>query len=350
MKIAIDISPIKENKEISHKIRGVGRYTELLANNIEKYDKENQYIFFTRGENLPKDVDLIHYPYFDPFFITLPFFKRKRFVVTVHDLIPLIFPQYFPYGFKGSFKWILQKYSLREAEGIITDSQQSANDVKRIVKVSPEKLYIVHLAVEEDFKVIKDQNLMLRIRKKYNLPENFLLYVGDATWNKNLPRIVEAVKKTRKTLVLVGKSLAQQNFNRANKWNKDLIRVRELIKNDHDFINLGYLEKRDLIILYNLATMLIMPSLYEGFGLPILEAMNCGCPVLASREGSIPEVGGKALYYVDPYDIQSIEKGIVDLWGNRKLVLEISKKGFDQARKFSVRKMITETSAAYKAL
>src|SRR5438132_1282512 len=105
MKIAFDISPISLSKLLSHRVRGTGFYVENLKKSLLKYFPNHTYIFFQRGDTLPSDIDLVHYPYFEPFFLTLPFFKKYRTVITVHDLTPLVFPQEFPIGIKGKLKW-----------------------------------------------------------------------------------------------------------------------------------------------------------------------------------------------------------------------------------------------------
>ncbi len=109
MKIAIDISPLNDTSLISHRVRGVGFYLKYLKTALLKYYPLNEFVFFTRGDRIDKSVDLVHYPYFDPFFITLPIFEKHKRIVTVHDLTPLVFPQDFPSGVKGNFKWQIPK-------------------------------------------------------------------------------------------------------------------------------------------------------------------------------------------------------------------------------------------------
>jgi len=112
MKIAIDVSPL----QTGHKVRGVGFYLEHLKDALVKYFPDNEYVFFERGENLPRDIDLVHFPYFEPFFLALPLYKKFKTVVTVHDLTPIVFPNAFPRGIKGEIKWQMQRYALRRAD------------------------------------------------------------------------------------------------------------------------------------------------------------------------------------------------------------------------------------------
>jgi glycosyltransferase involved in cell wall biosynthesis len=350
MKIALDTSPVSSKSNSAHKVRGVGSYIMMLKDNLAKFDKNNEYIFVDDGK-FPNDVDLIHFPYFEPFFISLPFKTKTKFIVTVHDLTPIVFPEHFPSGIKGKLRWQVQKRRLRKASAIVADSDSSKNDINRIVGIPESKIHTVYLAADERFKRLKTEDLgPERLKEKYNLPDNFLLYVGDATWNKNLPRIVEAVKKTKFPVVMAGKIWGETSASIPdNPWNKDLRLVFEQIETDTRFIRLGYVPDDDLVKIYNTADLLLMPSLYEGFGLPVLEAMNCGCPVITSREGSLPEVGGGAVYYVeDALDPRKIADAITALMEDKKLRDEFSKRGLTQAKKFTVKNSIEQLSKIYE--
>jgi glycosyltransferase involved in cell wall biosynthesis len=342
MKIAIDVSPL----QTGHKVRGVGFYLENLKSALLKYFPDNNYVFFQRGEKLTNDIQIIHFPYFEPFFLALPIYKKFKTVVTVHDLTPIVFPKAFPRGIKGELKWQMQKFALKRADAILTDSKSSKKDIQRYVGVRENKIHVVYLAAGEQFTKLKTENL--KLKTKYGLPDEFVLYVGDVTWNKNLPRLIEAVKKLRIPLVMVGKSLISEEYDRNNPWNKDLNKINELARNDKNIIRLGFLEKDELVQIYNLATVFVMPSLYEGFGLPILEAMACGCPVVTSKEGSIPEVAGEAALYVDAYDVESIASGIRRVFVDEKLQKELVKKGSRNVKGFSWEKTAEKTLDVYK--
>ena len=350
MKVAIDISPLSENRLLSHRVRGTGFYIKNLKKSLLKYYPQNKYIFFNKEEKVPSDLDLIHYPYFEPFFLTLPIRKKFKTVVTVHDLTPLVFPEHFPSGIKGELKWVLQKYSLQKADAVIADSICSKKDIIRYAKVPEDKIHVVYLAAGEEFKKMEKSSILGSIRKKYNLPDKFVLYVGDVTWNKNLPRLIEAVMKINVSLVMVGKALIEKNFDRNNPWNQDLVKVQELANDDKRIIRLGLVPTEDLVSIYSLATVFVMPSLYEGFGLPILEAMSCGCPVVASKGGSLAEVVGEAGRYIDSYDIDSIAKGISEVFNSASLQKELSQKGIIQSKKFTWKKTADETMSVYKSV
>jgi glycosyltransferase involved in cell wall biosynthesis len=344
MKIAIDVSPLSSG----HKVRGVGFYIEYLKKALVEYFPENKYQFFTKGESIEKSTDIVHYPYFEPFFLSLPIIKKHRTVVTVHDLTPLIFPRHFPPGLKGSLRWQIQKNSLRRAGGIITDSYTSQKDIAGILGISKNQINVAYLAASEEFCKLALGNWRQEIIKKYNLPEKFVLYVGDVTWNKNIPRLIEAIKEINLTLVMVGKTIAESNFDSRNPWNKDILTAQKMMEGDKRFIRLGFVPTEDLAAIYNIATVFVFPSIYEGFGLPIVEAMQSGCPVVLSKEGCLPEIGGKAAFYVNPYSASSIADGIGEVFFTGKLQKDLSEKGLKQARKFSWKKTAGETILAYQ--
>lgn len=348
MKIAIDITPIQGSDQ-GHKVRGVGFYLEHLKKSLVKYFPENEYIFFTQSGEVNDDVDVVHYPYFDPFFFTLPLSKKHKTVVTVHDLTPLVFPQHFPAGLKGSLRWQIQKYKLKKVDGIITDSKASREDIIKIVGVSGSKVDVAYLAAGEEYRRISKKEIVdKKIKEKYNLPDKFVLYVGDVTWNKNLPRFLHAIKKLHLPLVMVGKVLVDKNFDTSHPWNKDLVEVQKLVEGDTSIARLGFVPTEDLVYLYNMATVFVFPSVYEGFGLPVLEAMQCGSPVVTTKGGSLSEVAGDAAILVDGYDIQNMANGIQEVCSNEKLQKELREKGFEQAKKFSWKKTAEETINAYK--
>lgn len=340
MRIAIDVSPL----ESGHKVRGVGFYLEHLKSSLLEYSPEHEYLFFSQKEEITKDIDLVHYPYFDPFFLTLPLAKKYKTVVTVHDLTPLVFPKHFPAGLKGNLRWQAQKFNLKKVDAIIADSLASKNDIINIIGIPKNKISVAYLAAGKEFQIINDTE---KILKKFNLPEKFVLYVGDVTWNKNLPRLIKAVKKINVPLVLVGKSIANKEYDNTNPWNRDLVTVQSLIENEKNITALGFVEAKELVALYNAATLFAFPSVYEGFGLPIIEAMQSGCPVVTTNGGSIPEVAGDAAYFVDGYNVEDIAEGLLKVYESKNLQRELSKKGLQQAKNFSWKKTAEATLAVY---
>lgn len=329
MKIAINTLPLSSG----HKNRGIGIYTKNLIENITKFDKENHYVFFENVNEL-KSVDLIHYPFFDPFFLTLPINKPFPTIVTVHDLTPIIFSKDYPRGIKGEIKWKIQKYSLKSSAHVITDSDNSKKDIKKILNISPDKISVVYLAVSENFKLLDKGDWISEIKNKYHLKNDFVLYVGDVNYNKNIPGLFKAFSRVEKKdldLVLVGAA-----FENPAVFDKSQVPQNSKI--------LGYIPEEDLIKLYNLAKLLCLPSFYEGFGLPVLEALSCGCQVVASDNSSLPEIGGEAVFYCDPENPHNIALKITEAINQPK----DKKTLISQARSFSWEKTALETIKVYE--
>ena len=364
MRIAIDISPLTTGHFLQHRVRGTGFYLTNLKESLLKYYPKDEFVFIKRGDKIPKGVELVHIPYFEPFFITLPIRKKYPTVVTVHDLTPLVFPDKFPSGKKGSIKWHLQKKSLKNCDLIITDSYSSKKDIHKFTGIPLDKIEVVYLAAAAHFQRTKNptspkvreaskkQSLIINqqsvIKRKYSLPENFLLYVGDATWNKNLPNLIKSVGQTGHNLVIAGSAFLNKDYDRSNPWNRDLYEAQVLASGNKNIKALGFVSDEDLALLYNLATAFIMPSFYEGFGLPVLEAMQSGCPVITTKEGSLAEVADSAAFFVDPYSTDSIKEGIESVMSDLALRKALSEKGLTQAGKFSWKKTATRTHEVYE--
>ena len=347
MRVAIDLSPITSGHYLQHRVRGTGFYLNNLKEALLNKYGDKEFVFAKRGVNLDKNIDLIHYPYFEPFFLTLPLKKTAKTIITVHDLTPIVFKNDFPRGLKGGVKWQIQKKILKNSDLIITDSESSKKDIVRIVNYDESKIKVIYLAAGKRFRPISEEEKR-EVIKKFNLPQKFALYVGDVTSNKNLPRLIEAMNRTEYPLVIVGQAFKNENFDRNNPWNRDLKKSQELAAKNEKIISLGFVDNEDLVGLYNAAWVLCMPSLYEGFGLPILEAMQSGCPVITSKSGSLKEVAGEAAYYVDPTSVDSIKDGIEKMFSDEKTRENLKKLGFENAKKFTWDKTARETYEAYK--
>ena len=350
MKVAISTYPLKT----AHKDRGIGFYTTNLIENLKKDTRFEIEEFIDISK--VKNVSLVHYPWFDFFFHTLPMKKKFKTIVTVHDVIPLIFPKQHPVGLRGRFNFILQKIALKSCENIITDSNASKEDLVKYLSVSKEKIKVVHLAANEDFKPQSDTKL-LYIKRKYNLPDRFLLYVGDANWIKNLPFLIEGFNTLIKDsdfkdvkLVLIGGVFLKKVENINHPELESLKKVNKLIKDDYledKVLRPGDLILEELVSFYNLATMYIQPSLYEGFGLPLIEAFSCGAPVVSSTRGSLMEIGGDAAVYFDPLNLKQFVSILKEVLQNKSLRDKLSKLGIGQARNFSWEKVANDTKEVY---
>ncbi|MDO8638540.1 MAG: glycosyltransferase family 1 protein [Candidatus Daviesbacteria bacterium] len=335
-----------------HKNRGIGIYTSNLLEHL----KENPKIKVVEFEGkIPPDVDIIHYPWFDFYFRTLPFFKSKPTVVTIHDTIPLILKEGFPVGLKGKINFALQKLSLRGCKAIIVNSQDSKKNVIKYLGVDPNKITVTYLAQSNDFRVLSESQ-KLKIKNKFNLPEKFLLFVGDANYSKNLPFLINAFKKAVETfpdlkLVLVGEVFLKKLENIDHPELKSLKEMNQKIKNfnlEDKVIRPGWISNEDLIGFYNLATVYVQPSLYEGFGFPILQAFSCGCPVISSNAGALPEVVGDAGILFDPTNLNQLLSILTEVLDDKTVRQKLSKLGLERAKNFSWGKTAEETLKIYE--
>ena len=343
MKIVIDISPLQSG----HQFRGVGAYTQNLIRALKRADQKNEYLLVDNFKKA-KDADILHYPYFEPFFLTIPLLGRKRIVVTIHDLIPLVFPKNYPPGIKGTLRFQIQKLSLKKVKAIITDSQASKKDILKFLKVPRDRVYVVYLAASESFKPITDHESLTGVKKKYHLPDKFVLYVGDVNFNKNILGLAAACKNIKLPLVIVGRQAAHEKFDHFHIENQPLVQLIKQYGNDPEVLRLGFVPENDLILLYNLASVYCQPSFYEGFGLPVLVAMGCGCPVVAANTSSLPEICGKAAILVNPHNVDDLARGIKLVLNNAKLKKRLIQEGFRQAKKFSWEKTARETIKVYE--
>jgi len=345
MRVAIDLSPLYS----AHQYRGIGFYTKRLIKAMQPIAKK-QGIELELVKRIDKlrflKADLIHYPYFSPFSLSLPAKPLAPSVVTIHDLIPVKYPRHFSVGLRGRWRWQQQKRRLKKVKAVITDSQAWRQQIADLTGYPLEKVFSIPLAAGKEFRRIKNQES--RIKRKYRLLGEFILYVGDVNWNKNLPGLIRAFaefvkKQPQFKLVLVGKAFEKKDL-------PETSQIRQLIGalslNDK-VIFLGFVSTGDLVIIYNLASAYCQPSLDEGFGLPVLEAMACGCPVVTAKAGSLPEISGDAAVLVNPAKTAAITQGILKAIGQKKSLI---RKGLEQVKKFSWEETARQTIRIYEKI
>lgn len=350
MKVAFNVTPLST----ASKTRGIGSYTKNLLENLKKKIK---IIEFTDIKTVG-EVDLVHYPWFDLFFNTLKLDRRFPTVVTIHDVTPLVFAKNYPVGVRGKVNLFFQKKSLKSCSAIITDSNASKNGIIKYLGVNEDKIKVIPLASDKKFKILT-QIEKEAIKNKLKLPDKYLLYVGDVNFVKNLPYLIKEFNKLirRKNfqeykLILVGGAFLRK-VNNFHPELKSAIEVNQLIKDYKlagKIIKPGQISDDDLVGVYNLATVYIQSSLYEGFGLPILEAMNCGTPVLSSLAGSLPEVGSNAVIYFNPLKADDLLSNLVNLLSNKDLQRGLSNLGIKRSRLFSWNKTANQTIKVYEAI
>lgn len=274
--------------------------------------------------------DLVHYLYFDPFFLTLPPLRAVKSIVTVFDLTPIALPYLYPRGVRGELKWQTQKRLLRTADAVITISKSAKEDIIKFTGYPSDKIFVTYLAAGDQFHP-------LNLKR-----ENIVLYVGDINPNKNVPTLLKAISELPKTkLVLVGKAFLEPTLQEA-------VKIREEIKTlgIGDRVEFtGYVSDEEKNELLNKAAVYCQPSVYEGFGLVVLEAMKCGTPVVCGKNSSLPEVAGTAAFYADVTNPGDLAEKI-----SRAMKGDLKKQSLAQAAKFSWKKTAEETYEVYQKI
>lgn len=349
-KIAIDISPTNN----ANAKRGVGFYTSRLVAALQSEVQSNPEfknyeinLIDSKLKIKSSKFDLIHFPYFDPFQLTLPPRHQTPTIVTVHDLIPRQYKIHYPVGLKGEICWLIQKQRLRQVDYIITDSHTSKYSINQITGYPLDKIYTIYLAADAIFKPLKTLQILSSVRNKYHLPQKFVLYVGDINWNKNIPTLVNSCQQLNYPLCIVGASATQPNVI-PHPWNVDLLWLQQRARVDPDLHLLGFVPDSDLVALYNLATLYCQPSFAEGFGLNPLEALQSGCPVAYSAKSSVAEIINHHGEMFDPSSVKSLNKAIRKLWISPRLRQHYRRLGLKYATTFNWQQTAQSTFAVYQ--
>jgi glycosyltransferase involved in cell wall biosynthesis len=272
----------------------------------------------------------------------LPPFRDVPTVLTVHDMIFKLFPEHQ----KRLNYWYLNATMplyCRRADAIISVSECSKRDLVAHYGVDPGKVTVIYEAAAPEFRPASPTEVE-EIRRRYSLPGQFLIHVGTLEPRKNLTRLVEALQLLRNQGLIVplwvvgGKGWLYDEF---------FQRLEGLDVRDAVHLT-GYVPAADLPLLYSAATVAAVPSVYEGFGLPVLEAMACGTPVVASDTSSLPEMGGDAARYFDPYDVEAMAEALRLVWTETDLRAEMRRRGLVQASQFSWVRAAEETIRVYE--
>jgi glycosyltransferase involved in cell wall biosynthesis len=365
MRVAIDARKVHDF--------GIGTYIRNLLRHLARLDHDTEYVLLCRESDLQLAAQLgpnfrsvcepspnyslreqIHVPWvlrrerpdvFHAPHYVLPPGVPCRSVVTIHDCIHLVFPQYLPNRVAQAYATAAMWAATRRSDRILTVSEASKRDILRLFNVGPEKVDVVHNAIDEGFSVTPTDEQMARIRERYQLNHRFALYVGNIKPHKNLTRLIEAFSAVRRsglddlTLLIIGDEISKLPVLRRAVHSHQL----------HKHVRfLGYMTDDALTVLYRLASVFVFPSLYEGFGLPPLEAMACGTPVVTSNVSSLPEVAGDAAVLVDPYDTESIADGMRRVLTDPALAEDLRRKGLQRARQFSWTRSVEKTLQVYR--
>ncbi len=364
MRIAIDVRKLHDF--------GIGTYIRNLLKYLARLDQETDYVLLCRPEDqagirtlgpnfrpvvdtsrpysiaeqitipfrlLRERVDLFHEPHY-----VLPPLVPSRSVVTIHDCIHLMFPQYLPsrlaYGYARASLWM----AARRAQRIITVSETSKADILRFCNVPADRVAVIYNAIDDRYATPPTEEEMHRTRERYQLHGPFALYVGNIKPHKNLERLIDAFHLLRLEgferlqLLIIGDQISKYP---ALRRSVDHFKLHKHVR------FLGFVPDQTLAALYRLATVFVFPSLYEGFGLPPLEAMASGTPVVTSNISSLPEVVGDAAELVDPYDAHSIAAGMKRVLSDPALRATLRERGPIRARTFSWEASVTRIREIY---
>ena len=373
MRIGIDISRTVGERT------GVGSYAASLVRGLADIDAENEYLLYPyfwecfppdfrrarvpkrpnfrlwaedlpleeihrrwmteEADNVVGQVDVVHSTAF-----TAPLLKKSHLVVTVHDTTFLSYPEFHTQSNREfclrNINWAAQRAAM-----IIVPSLSTRRDLLRHYPIPEERIAVIPEAAAEDFYSVRDPNEVRRVLAKHGIFYNYLLFVGAIEPRKNLVTLIRAavdlLKKgqPRYLLVIAG----------ASGWlNSDVYQWVQSLGLQDGVRFLGYVEAEELRILYSAARVFVYPSLYEGFGLPVLEAMACGAPVITSNTSSLPEVAGEAAILVPPTDVGELKQAIEVVLSDRSLRLRLRQQSLKQAARFSWRETARRTLEVYK--
>jgi glycosyltransferase involved in cell wall biosynthesis len=285
-------------------------------------------------------ADLFHAPHY-----VLPALTPCRSIVTIHDCIHLMFPQYLPGRLAHAGVRVAYRVAASRSERVLTVSEASKRDILRFCAIPPDKVDVIYNAIDERFDQPPDEAQITRVRERYQLHDRFLLYSGNVMPHKNLERIIEAFARVRQRgsdqikLLITGSEISRYASLRRAVHRHNL----------HKYVRFfGFLSPETLATLYHLADAFVFPSLYEGFGLPPLEAMASGTPVLTSNVSSLPEVVDDAALLVDPYDPEAIADGMQRILSDTSLRARLIDRGHIRAAHFSWEESVKRVLTIYR--
>lgn len=354
---------------------GIGNYIKHLIEYLAKLDKKNEYtIFLLKSEfekfkfpasNFKKQkvsahwyswreqfilpfefkkakVDLMHFPHFNR-----PILYPTRNVVTIHDLTPKFFPGHkMNSPIRKAGFWLTFSQAVKKTKKIIAVSEATKKDIIKYFQVAPEKITVIYEGVDENANNEGDiGQCRLRLKEKYNITKPFILYVGVWRNHKNMVGLIKAFNTLLRKyqldyqLVLTGEE---------NLYYPEIRKTWENLGLEKNIIRPGFVSKEELTCLYNEASLCVIPSFYEGFGLVGLEAMARGIPVASSNIAGLTEILGEAAVFFDPYSIDEMARKMAQILLNDGLRKKMINKGFEQIKKYSWEKMAKETLEVYK--
>lgn len=360
MRIAIDGRPL------IWPASGVARYTAQLIEALAEIDSQNSYYLLAQRpiENLPGpnfvaapiavrpwlqlavpwqlarlDIDLFHGTNF-----MAPIMSAAPSVITIHDLSLLLFPQWHTWR-NRVLTGLQMRLSVQRAARIIADSEHTRRDLNGLLGIPAERIEVIYLGVNETFQPLQDQAALETVRHKYGLPADVILYVGTLEPRKGLDTLIAAygglAADVPHDLVIAGKR---------GWYTEGLFRQVEALGLGRRVHFTDYIADEDLPGLYNLAHLFVYPSRYEGFGLPALEAMACGLPVVCTNAASLPEVVGDAALFVPPNDVEALAAAVRRVLDDGVLRAEMRARGLKRASRFTWEETARRTAQVYEEM
>jgi glycosyltransferase involved in cell wall biosynthesis len=354
LKIAIEARPIKWSYGT-----GIGNYTFSMIEKLHEIDQENNYTFLWPDNNpapyipfkssysfysLPKDdereaieislwlsmegADLFHLPQNG---FRIPATKTSKLIVTIHDLIPYFLPEMVRPSFLKRFTREMPEI-VDQADHILTVSEFSKQDIVKIFGTDPNKISVVYSAPTEAYHPLPKIPTQKKLAATYGLKKPFILYAGGLNPRKNVPELIYAYSKVYRELPQLQQLVVLGGNGKHTDQLKQLV---ESLNLKEDIVFPGFVNSEDLPLFYNGADLFVYPSLYEGFGLPPIEAMACGTPVITSNISSIPEIVGDAAIQVNPNDTLQLAESILSVLNHEDLRTSLIQKGLKHSQNYN---------------
>ncbi len=338
---------------------GIGRYLRNLLIHLARIDSHNEYIVFINADNSPAvtqenfrfvpltipvplyslreqywlplqirkwDVDFMHYPNFD-----IPLIRSYPSIVTIHDLIYYLYPDQCPSKAAHYYARFMLQYVTKHAHVLITDSEYSKQDLIKYFHTPDEKIHVILPAADEKCWSHSTERIQINIEEKYGIEQPYILYVGKHHPYKNISTLLQAYNTHREMYEEFQLVIAGKRDNRR----KDLYITARTLDSGKYIVFTDFVPEEELFELYRRARLFVFPSLYEGFGLPPLEAMACGVPVIASNAASLPEVVGDAAIQVDPLNVREFANAMRTVLTDPERWNTLKQKGLRRAQHFS---------------
>jgi glycosyltransferase involved in cell wall biosynthesis len=284
-------------------------------------------------------IDIFHAPYH----VWAPALLPCPLVSTVHDMIFDRYPRYMPQGYQWPAYKVVSALAVRRSRRVIADSQATKRDIVRFTRADADKISVIHLGVDPRFGLVLGERRHREVRERYGLPATYMLALGAWRPHKNTLRLLKAFAAIAgdvpHALVLVGNVEAGRQSSRA----------LAALRHSRRLIELDYVPEADLPVLYSMADLFVHPSIIEGFGLPVLEAMACGCPVVCSNTSSLPEAAGDAALLFDPFSTQDLAAALGRALSSIDLRRELSQRGLRRAGMFTWERATAETLSVYRS-